>query len=84
MDATLKAFSSGSVLPKKQPLQEPIEAAPSQPETLETVCLEKIPYRCASCERGLTLEEHTTVICSCGWRIVLKDQKKMMRTFSTD
>ena len=84
MDATLKAFSSGSVLPKRQPPQEPSEAAPSQPANLETLCLEKTPYRCASCERGLTLEEQTTVICSCGWRIVLKDQKKLMRTFSTD
>lgn len=89
MDATLKAFSrdSGGPPPRKahrpQPSEAAVEAPPADGDAL-ALSLERIPYRCARCERGLRLEENTTVICSCGWRIVLKDQKKLMRTFSTD
>lgn len=50
----------------------------------ELARVEKIPYRCTRCQKTLELEENTSVICSCGWRIVLKDQKKLMRTFSTE
>ena len=39
---------------------------------------------CSNCQRCLMLEENTSVICSCGWRIVQKRQKKLLRTFSTD
>jgi len=83
MDGTLKAFSTESGLPaRKAPPQQAAAEAPGDAEA--ALGLERLPYRCARCERGLRLEENTTVICSCGWRIVQKDQKKLMRTFSTD
>lgn len=32
----------------------------------------------------MELEENSTLICVCGWRIVLKQNRKLMRTFSTE
>ena len=79
MDVTLKTIGANV----KVSLGEPGDKA-SVPASPEPTRVEKIPYRCMRCQKTLELEENTSVICSCGWRIVLKDQKKLMRAFSTE
>ena len=94
MASTLRAHRQAADLqgaaPARCSAQTPAEASSVHPElrpeetAAASLAAEKIAYLCSNCQRCLMLEENTSVICSCGWRIVQKRQKKLLRTFSTD
>lgn len=94
MATTLRAHGQVADLQAAAPARRgdkiPEDSSATRPElrpeetTAASLAAEKIAYLCSNCQRFLTLEENTSVICSCGWRIVQKRQKKLLRTFSTD
>ena len=90
LQAHRQAADLQAAVPARHSDKTPAEASSAQPElrpeetAAASLAAEKIAYLCSNCQRFLTLEENTSVICSCGWRIVQKRQKKLLRTFSTD
>jgi DNA-directed RNA polymerase subunit RPC12/RpoP len=47
-------------------------------------CTVPLLYKCAHCKEETPLEENAATLCPCGWRILTKVQRTLVRSFVTD